>query len=293
LRLAAAGTDASGQPLRIDPIDVPLAVTAEAGDAPDVVFAGAGDIAACGSAGSEMTARLLDRTPGSVFTLGDNVYPYGSMDNFLNCYQPTWGRHRARTFASPGNHDWEVSAGAPYFGYFGTAAGAAGTGYYSATLGNWHVLALNSNISAQPGSPQYEWVKNDLAAAGSLCTIAYWHHPLFSSSQHGNNAVMREMWRLLQSQGVELVLSGHDHVYERFAPQDADGHFDPRGMREFVVGTGGAGLYGFTSIQPNSDVRANQTYGILKLTLRARTYDWEFLPVDGQSFRDSGTDSCR
>jgi hypothetical protein len=261
--------------------------------APDAVFVGAGDIADCGSRSAEATARLLDRLPGSVFTLGDNVYPQGTAEQFANCYEPTWGRHRHRTYAAPGNHDWDASAGAPYFAYFGAGAGPAGLGYYSFDVGGWHVLSLNSNVAAHPGSSQYEWARNDLALAPRACTLAYWHHPLFSSGRYGNNPQMADMWRLLNGAGAEIVLTGHEHHYERFAPQDADGRFDPQGMREFVVGTGGTALRPAEGGQPNSEVRESQTWGVLKLTLRASSYDWEFVPIDGQSFRDFGSGDCR
>lgn len=295
MRLAASGVDLAGAPIAVAAVEVPLDVTAapDAPPAPDAVFVGAGDIAVCGSSTSQATARILDRIPGNVFTLGDNVYPNGTSEQFANCYEPTWGRHRVRTYASPGNHDWEVNAGAPYFAYFGAAAGPRDAGYYSYDLGGWHILSLNSNVSAQPGSAQYEWARQDLAVSSTLCTLAYWHHPLFSSGPNGNNGQMREMWRLLQTSGAELVLTGHDHDYERFALQDADGRSDPRGLREFVVGTGGVGLYQPAAIQPNSEIRDNRTWGVLKLTLQARSYDWEFVPIDGQSFRDFGSDRCR
>lgn len=258
---------------------------------PPAVLVGAGDIALCGPA-ADATARLLDTIVGSVFTAGDNTYPTGSADNFTKCYEPTWGRHKARTFPSPGNHEYEVSGAGPYFSYFGPAAGPPGLGYYSYDLGSWHVLSLNSNISGQPGSPQYEWIRSDLALRARPCTLAYWHHPVFSSGPNGNLPVMREIWRLLDQAEVDVVIVGHDHDYERFAPQDADGRPNPRGIREFVVGTGGGPLYQQTVVKPNSEVRDSHTWGVLKLTLRANAYDWEFVPVDGQPFRDSGSSEC-
>jgi hypothetical protein len=260
---------------------------------PDAIFVGAGDIARCGATGTEATARLLDRIDGKVFTLGDNVYPTGTADQFANCYGPTWGRHRHRTYPAPGNHDWATATGTPYFQYFGEAAGSAGLGYYSFNLGAWHILSLNSNVAAAPGSPQYEWVRSDLTANPSTCTLAYWHHPVFSSGAHGNYPHMAEIWRLLQAAGADVVLTGHDHDYERFAPMDADGRADGQGIREFVVGTGGAEVKPPRIVMPNSEARDNSTYGVLKLTLRARSYDWEFMPIDGQSFRDLGTALCR
>jgi hypothetical protein len=253
---------------------------------------GAGDIAVCDSLGASETARLLATISGDVFTLGDNTYPSGTAESFAACYEPTWGRQRHRTHPNPGNHDWDVNAGAPYFAYFGAAAGPPGLGYYSFNLGAWHVLSLNSNVSAAPGSRQYEWVRNDLALNETPCALAYWHHPLFSSGPNGNIPTMSHLWRLLDEAGVDVVLSGHDHQYERFAPQDADGHPTPSGIRQFVVGTGGASHYGVAAPQVNSEVRESQSWGVLKLTLRSDRYDWEFVPVEGRSFRDFGSASC-
>jgi hypothetical protein len=260
--------------------------------APDVVFSGAGDIALCDSDGAERTARILDRLPDFVFALGDMAYPASTADALTRCYQPTWGRHRGRTHVTPGNHDWEVQAGAPYFAYFGDAAGPAGLGYYSFDVGGWRALSLNSNITAAPGSPQYEWVRREVSS-GAACSLALWHHPVFSSGGYGNNPHMKEIWRLLDAAGVDLVITAHEHNYERFAPQDADGRLDLRGMRQFVVGTGGAERRTFGPVQPNSEVRGGDGWGVLKLVLRAATYDWEFIPVDGYSFTDRGTGQCQ
>jgi Calcineurin-like phosphoesterase len=285
-----SGRPGSAEVPQVNPSVPPVAPTTASSQ--DVVFVGAGDIADCGAPYSEATARLLDRMQGSVFSLGDNVYPTGSAEQFANCYERTWGRHRARTHPTVGNHDWEASAAAPYFAYFGPAAGPAGRGYYSYDLGAWHVLSLNSNISSQVGSPQYQWVRDDLAASGMRCSLAYWHHPLFSSGFYGNLAEMKDLWRLLDTAGVDLVLGAHNHMYERFAPQDADGRPSALGMREFVVGTGGAPLTSGPVVQRNSEVRENQTFGVLKFTLRSAGYSWEFVPIDGQSFSDAGTAEC-
>ena len=259
---------------------------------PDAIFSGAGDIVRCDKPEPEQTAALLDRIPGTVFSLGDNVYPSGTLSQLAKCYTPTWGRHVSRMLTAPGNHDWEVSSGAPYFQYFGEAAGPSGLGYFSTTLGAWHIVSLNSNIPAGVGSAQYEWLKADLAAAPATCTLAMWHHPLFSSGQNGNSPQMRDAWRLLHSARAEIVLSGHDHDYERFLPQDADGHPDPSGLREFVVGTGGASLYERTHPQPNTEVWENHTFGVLKLTLKSTSYEWQFVPTEGGQFVDSGTAPC-
>jgi hypothetical protein len=260
--------------------------------APDVVFAGAGDIVVCGSEAAAQTSRLLDRLPGFVFTLGDNVYPSSTADLLARCYEPTWGRHRARTYATPGNHDWEVQAGAPYFTYFGAAAGPAGLGYYSFDIGGWHGLSLNSNIPADAASAQYRWAKDEMARSPGVCTLAMWHHPVFSSGGYGNDPRMKQMWRLLDDSGVDLVLTGHEHSYERFAPQDADGRPDPLGMRQFVVGTGGAERRPFAAIQANSEARNHDTWGVLRLLLRSSRYEWDFLPAEGGSFTDHGTSEC-
>lgn len=258
------------------------------------VLIGAGDISTCRNNHDEATARLLDRHDGVVFTTGDNVYDDGTAQEFQDCYGPTWGRHRGRTRPSPGNHEYVTPGAADYFGYFGANAGNPGEGYYSYDVAGWHILSLNSNIGARPGSAQYEWVRAELASHRTACAAAYWHHPLFSSGDHGSYSKMREIWRLLQEHGVEVILSGHDHNYERFGPQNADGHADAeRGIRQFVVGTGGRNLDPFKRVLPNSEVRDASTFGVLKLTLRSAGYDWEFMPVSGGSFRDSGSGVCR
>lgn len=260
--------------------------------AADVTFTGAGDIAVCGSDGSERTARLLDLQAGFVFSLGDNVYPSSTTELLTRCYEPSWGRHRTRTYAVPGNHDWEVQNGAPYFAFFGAAAGPPGLGYFSFDIGAWHVLALNSNIAAHPGSAQYEWARQDAAAARGTCALALWHHPVFSSGGYGNNPHMKEMWRLLDAANVDVVVTGHEHSYERFAPQNADGQPTSLGMRQFVVGTGGAQLRPFAAIQPNSEARRADVWGVLRLVLRSTAYDWEFIASDAQSFGDAGSERC-
>jgi 3',5'-cyclic AMP phosphodiesterase CpdA len=238
-----------------------------------------------------MTARLLDVIQGTVFTAGDNAYPDGTEAEFAACYDPTWGRHKRRTRPSPGNHDYRTEGAAGYFAYFGANAGPPGLGYYSYRAGAWLVLSLNSAIRAHDGSAQLTWLRATLAEQPTRCALAYWHHPLFSSGPNGDHAFMRDMWRVLQEAGVEVAVTSHDHLYERFAPQDDRGRPDPRGIRQFVVGTGGARLYEVHTIKANSEVRAS-AYGVLKLTLKADGYDWEFVPVEGESFRDFGTGQC-
>ncbi len=262
------------------------------------VLVGAGDIARCSHSRDEETAKLLDNIPGTVFTLGDNAYPDGTDQDFIDCYDPTWGRHKARTRPSAGNHDYHVEGALSYFDYFGEAAGEAGKGYYSYDIGDWHIIVLNSECKDIGGcdidSPQGQWLQSDLEANPRLCTLAYWHKPLFSSdSVHGNIPRMRDFWLILYQNGVDVVLNGHSHVYERFAPQDPFGTADEDyGIRQFIVGTGGAGFYTFGDIQPNSEVRNGSTNGVLKLTLHPTKYDWEFIPVAGQTFTDSGSSPC-
>jgi hypothetical protein len=271
------------------PFPVPETALAQTGDP---VLVGAGDIANCNKTADEATARLLDNISGTIFTVGDHAYPDGTAAQFSDCYGPNWGRHKNRTRPSPGNHDYHVPGAAGYFNYFGAAAGDPAMGYYSYNLGAWHIIALNSEISHSAGSAQEQWLRADLAANPNLCTLAYWHAPRFSSGQHGNKASSQALWQALYEYGADVVLNGHDHIYERFAPQNPNGQADARGIREFVVGTGGAALYSFGSIQPNSQARNNTAYGVLKLTLHATSYDWEFVPIAGQTFSDSGAANC-
>ncbi len=275
-----------------------LALPGEKAASPQAaVLVGAGDIADCKRLKqAEATASLLDAIPGTVFTLGDNAYPDGTAGQFADCYGPTWGRHKARTRPAVGNHDYHAAGAAPYFAYFGAAAGPPDKGYYSYDLGAWHVVVLNSNCNEVPcdaGSAQERWLRADLAAAKATCSLAYWHHPRYSSGRHGSAAKMRHLWQALYDGGVELALSGHDHTYERFAPQDAAGRLDAaRGVRQFVVGTGGRSAYQFQAPEPNSEARATDIFGVLKLTLSPERYDWEFIPAAGHSFTDSGTGTC-
>ena len=258
----------------------------------DAVLVGAGDIGMCESRGSASTAELIESTPGTVFTAGDNAYPVGSAADFENCYHPTWGRFRDRTRPAPGNHEYDTPGAGPYFSYFGANAGPAGLGYYSFNLAAWHIVSLNSQVGTDPGSAQMAWLLADLAASSGLCTLAYYHHPVFSSGVHGNQAHMLPIWRVLYQNGVDVVVSAHDHDYERFAPQDDLGRFDAqRGIRQFVVGTGGATLRPFAAVRPNSEVRAG-VWGVLRLTLRPGSYNWDFLSAAGGSLSDSGTGSC-
>jgi 3',5'-cyclic AMP phosphodiesterase CpdA len=273
-----------------------LAPALAAGGEPLVVLS-AGDIASCKSDGDERTARLLDRIPGPILALGDLAYPSGTAREFAECYGPSWGRHKARTHPTPGNHDYRSDEAAPYFAYFGRAAGTPAQGWYSFDLGAWHIVSLNSNCREVGGctrrSEQGRWLAADLAAHPAPCTLAFWHHARFNSgSKHGNAKKLAPLWEILQEHGADLILAGHEHVYERFGPQDAAGAADPSGIRQFTVGTGGAGLRGFGTIQPNSEARSGDAHGVLKLTLHPTRYDWEFVPVEGARFTDRGSASC-
>ncbi|MFL5607482.1 MAG: metallophosphoesterase family protein [Gemmatimonadaceae bacterium] len=303
------------------------------------VLAGAGDIARCypgsdvrsyqrpgPSNPAEQTARLLDGMPGAtVMAVGDNAYEFGSPFDYIFCYHPTWGRHRARTRPSAGNHEYLTPGALGYFAYFGLRA-APPLGYYSYDVGTWHVVVLNStpqvyacwpnelNEPPPPGFPtlpqpvepgpdagracvgdrvQQEWLTADLAAHQSAaCTIAYFHHPRFSSGMHGNHFQMQKIWDILYAAGADLVVSGHDHLYERFAPQDPEANPDPaRGIRQFTVGTGGAEFYDVRTVQPNSEVIINTEHGVLALALDAGRYAWSFVATDGTT-RDEGSGSC-
>jgi len=262
-----------------------------------LVFVGAGDIASCISSGDEATASLLDGIAGTVFTLGDNAYNSGTADEFNNCYNASWGRHKARTYPASGNHDYGTLNATAYFNYFSAVAGNPTIGYYSYDLGSWHIIVINSNClligGCEAGSPQEVWLRSDLAAHPATCTLAYWHHPRFSSGLHGNSLAMQPIWQALYDYQADVVLSGHDHDYERFALQDPTGAPDSaQGLREFVVGTGGRSHYAWQAIKPNSQVRNNTTFGVLKLSLYSTSYGWEFVPEAGKTFTDTGSADC-
>ena len=265
----------------------------------DPVLVGAGDIADCADlSGAEATGKLLDTIPGTVFTAGDNAYPSGTAEQFAKCYDPTWGRQKSRTRPSVGNHEFHSGGATPYFDYFGANAGDPAQGYYSYDLGVWHIIVLNSECSevggCKSGSAEEKWLRNDLQAHPSACTLAYWHKPLFSSgAKHGNDPEMKAFWEDLHSAHAAIVINGHDHDYERFAPQDPDGKPDAaQGIREFVVGTGGKSHRPFATPLATSEVRNTDAFGVLKLTLHADSYDWEFIPEAGKAFHDSGSGQC-
>lgn len=267
----------------------------------EVTLLAAGDVASCGglpASASESraakTAALIERIPGTVIAVGDLAYERGEEREFKNCYDPTWGRFKARTLPVPGNHEYQSTDAAPYYAYWGSAAGQPGKGYYSVQVGSWRVIGLNSSIDVEAGSEQERWLRNELKTHPAHCTLAFWHHPLFSSGSVGNNPQMRDIFQALYEAGADLIINGHDHVYERFAPQTAQGSADPvRGIREFIVGTGGGFSTGFRqAVQPHSEVRETDVFGVLKLTLRAEGYAWEFVPIEGQTFHDAGEGKC-
>jgi hypothetical protein len=281
-----------------------VAATAPVHAATYTVYA-AGDIARCahpdtrwsGAAGTaDLVAGLLAQDPNAaVLTLGDHTYPVGAASEFAACYAPTWGRFKDRTWPTPGNHEYYTPGAKPYFDYFGDRAGP---GYYSVQMGSWHVILLNSQASGEAAAAQLAWLKDDLARHPARCTLAYWHVPLYSSGGHRPDRRMRAAWQMLYDAGAELVLSGHDHEYERFAPQDANGKRDPaRGMRQFVVGTGGAESTPFIFFQPHAEARDSNVDGVLRLRLHDDSYDWTFLPAarrgpDNGALPDHGTASC-
>jgi hypothetical protein len=268
------------------------------------VIAAAGDIACGSGSGTKSSCHqmatsnlLVGAGLAAVLPLGDLQYERGALASFQAFYEPSWGRVKSLTRPVVGNHEYGTKGAAGYFAYFGAAAGPAGKGYYSYDIGAWHLIALNSNCTqaggCSAGSPQAQWLRADLAAHPTGCTVAYWHHPRFSSGSHGDTSLVEPLWQALYDGNADLVLSGHDHLYERFGPQTSTGVADPvRGIREFVVGTGGRSHYSFSSPQPNSEVRNSDTFGVLKLTLHADSYDWAFVPEAGRTFTDSGSDNC-
>ena len=260
------------------------------------VLVGAGDIASCGLTTDSATAKLVAGIGGTVFTAGDNAYETGSAADYANCYQPTWGAFFDRTFPVPGNHEYETSAASGYFSYFGGRAGPVGAGWYAYDMGSWRIYALNSNcfvVGCDAGGAQERWLREDLAANPRACVLAYWHHPRFSSGQHGNDAEVAPLWDALYEAGAEVIVNGHDHDYERFAPQTPSAAANSSGgIRQFVVGTGGASLRGFGTVRANSQVRNSSTHGVLKLTLDTGSYAWQFVPIAGKSFTDAGTATC-
>jgi hypothetical protein len=258
----------------------------------------AGDIGSCNSGGDEATAALLEGVPATIAALGDLAYPRGTAEDFAYCYDPSWGVFREHTRPAAGNHDFATPWAAPYFAYWGTLAGLAGAGYYSYALGSWHIVVLNSNcrfVPCRPGSPQETWLRTDLAQHRAKCTLAYFHHPLFSSTRGTATPAVQPLWQDLYAAGADVVLNGHAHNYQRFAPQTPLGAVDPRrGIREVVVGTGGNSHHFLGPPIPNQQNMDDTTFGVLRLMLLETGYTWEFEPQTngGGFFTDSGTGVC-
>lgn len=271
---------------------MPSATGSDTGALAETLIA-AGDIAACDEEGDSATAALVEKLEGTVAALGDNVYPAGSAETYRQCYDPVWGGFRSRTRPAIGNHDAQGDGGAAYFEYFGEVAGTPGQGWYSYELGAWHLVVLNSNCAVVgcDESAQLAWLVDDLARSDALCTLAYWHHPRFSSGPHGDAPFVAPFWEALEQAGAEVVLAGHDHLYERFAPQTSAGVATPDGLRQFTVGTGGKQLYEAERIAPNSEVQIDDAFGVLVMTLRSDGYEWSFLASDGTE-RDTGSGQC-
>ena len=274
------------------------------GEAPPTatVLVGAGDIGSCANQGDEATAAMVEEIVAGareavVFTAGDHAYPNGSAQIFARCYDASWGAFKDITRPTPGFRDYRTPGAAGYFDYFGENAGEPGRGYYSYDLGGWHIIVLNSNCSevggCGEGSPQMEWLRQDLATRSTACTLAYWQQPVFSSAATPRDQAMLPAFQALYEAGVEVVINGYDHFYERFAPQDPTGDRDADdGIRQFIVGTGGRSLDPFGPPAPNSEVRFNQAYGVLALTLFPGGYEWEYVSEPGSGFTDLGAGVC-
>jgi chitodextrinase len=302
--------DAAGNTSKVS--NAVTATTGSSGGGGTAVVAAAGDVACSPSdpnynSGNGTATACREKYTSNllvgggyvaVLALGDLQYNSGSLSDFNSSYDPTWGRVKSITYPVVGNHEYGQSGASGYFDYFGTRAGPRPAGYYSFDLASWHIIAINSNCTqvaggCGAGSPQEQWLRSDLAAHPAACTLAMWHHGRWSSGHDGDNTFMQPIWKDLVDAGAEIVLSGHSHDYERFAPQDVNGNVDSaNGVRQFIVGTGGAFFTGFGTIDPNSEAHQNTTYGILKLTLRAGAYDWRFIPEAGKTYSDSGTTAC-
>lgn len=281
----AACADGTTGPDPVDPTPNP--------PEPDPVILAAGDIGNCNVDGDEQTATLIAGLPGTVLALGDNAYPDGTLEDFTDCYAPSWGAHLGRTRPTPGNHEYHTPDAAGYFGYFGALAGDPALGYYSFDLGAWHLVSLNSNISMSAGSAQEEWLRTDLAASSATCTLAFWHHPRFSSGFHGNSTHSADVVTALDELGADVVLTGHDHHYERSVPVDRNGAADAQGLVHFVAGTGGTDLRTVGPTLPTTAAVIDDSWGVLRLTLADSSYTHEFLAVGGGQSFDGGSADCR
>lgn len=296
--LPAAGTapdsaaSAAAQPVVAAP--QALADRVAQGPARLLVAADIGQCDAQGGAGTPVlaTAALLQDRPGLVLAAGDLAYPDGRTTDFARCYDPAWGTVKSRTLPVPGNHEYHQAGATPYYDYFGAQAGTRGEGWYSVNFHGWHLVGLNSNLKDADAAAQLAWLRTDLAHRPAGCLLAFWHHPRFSSGQHGANTVMAEAWTLLAQAGADVVLNGHDHDYERFAPLGADGLPAVDGIREFVVGTGGAALTPIARVHAQSEVRDDHTFGILEMDLSPDHYRWRFLGTEGAEFEDRGEATC-
>jgi acid phosphatase type 7 len=264
----------------------------------EVVLVGAGDIGRCDATTDDDTASLAETLPGIVFTLGDNAYGHGSESDYRDCFGGSWGRFEDRIeLPVPGNHDYDTDGAAGYRAYFGDRAAREGTTWYSRDVGAWHVVVLDSNCDRVDGgcgedSAQVRWLRDDLAASRARCTLALFHHPRFSSGEHGSDQEVAPFWEALYEDGADLVLNGHDHDYERFAPQDPNAQPDEDGgIMELVVGTGGADLRRFHDPIANSRVREAVAHGVIELGLSQTGWRWQFHSTDG-SFTDAGADRC-
>jgi hypothetical protein len=275
-------------PSELPRLPVPTAGPSGAAPPEPQVLLAVGDIADCDEQADDAVAQLASRLPGTIALLGDTVYESGSPPEYRACFDPSWGPMRSRIRPAVGNHEYHLDEASGYFGYFGEAAGEAGKGWYSYDLGAWHVVVLNSNcgpdVECWAGSEQYAWLESDLAAFDGDCLLAYWHHPRWSSGRHGSSDWVGPFWDAVREAGADIVLSGHDHTYERLRVD---------GVRQFVVGTGGKSHYPFEEEPlPGTEVRDASTYGLLWLALGERTYQWEFVGLGDSGFTDSGTDSC-
>ncbi|MEA2544984.1 MAG: hypothetical protein QOI09_257 [Chloroflexota bacterium] len=268
------------------------------GDQGDATLVGAGNIAACRTSNDAATAQIVSSAGGTVFTVGDAAGNSGTPDEYRTCYGPTWGGFLQRTRPSPGTRDYRTAGAGGYFGYFGKLAGASDRGYYAYDLGSWRIYVLNSNCAkvggCARGSPQEKWLLADLKANPHACVGAYWQEARFSSGRFGNDTRFQPFWSDLYSHGAEFVINGHDHNYQRYAPQTPGGKPDPgHGIREFIVGTGGNGHTSLLADPiPNREVSNDTAFGVLKLTLHATGYEWEFLSTARAPFTDSGAESC-
>ncbi len=243
-----------------------------------------GDIAKSGGEQSSTAELVTSLNPEKVLLLGDDAYDSGSITEFTNLYDPSWGVFKSKTAPSPGNHEYKTPGASGYYTYFGSAAGAGNRGYYSFDIDTWHLISLNSEVLDQA---QYDWLAEDLGMNKKSCILAYWHKPLFSSGkEHGNDSSMKKFWDLLYSSGADVVLNGHEHFYERFSKQDPEGKLDKKGIREFIVGTGGAGSYGFKSVLQNSEARSTGHYGVLQMMLAEDSYDAKFISTEDSGYSD-------